>query len=169
MTSTGGVVIHSTHPWGAIARTWETVGPGSGAWPTANKAFYQPLYIPETTTMTHFVYYGDTASGNICMALYNSSGTRLATTGSQVMLGGTQAKRFAVSYTMTRGTYYMGMSIDNTTGSVMKYAPGVEILRLAGCFQETSAFVLPATATFAVMTASYMPLMGITTQTPHFS
>jgi len=167
--TTGGRVINSAHPWAGYVRPPDSAGPGSGAWPTANKAFYQPIYIPESCTMTHFVYYGDGASGNVCMALYNSAGVRLVTTGSVAHVGGTSAHVIAANYSLDTGAYFIGCAMDNAAGSMFRYNASIQILRLAGCFQETSAFPLPTTATFAVMTVAYLPMAGIAIGTPVFS
>lgn len=167
---TQGQLIHSTHPWAGYSRPLEITAPGSQTHPTANKAFYQPIYMPESCTMTHFTYYGDGASGNVCMALYDQAGVRLVTTGSVAHAGGTQVKRIAASYSLvSRGTYYIGFSMDNAAGANFAYGPSIQVLRLAGCFVQTAAFPLPATATFAVIDATYMPLAGIAIGTPVFS
>lgn len=58
------------------------------------------------------------------------------------------------------GLYYMALSVDNATAEIVAYTfGGADYGILAGMAQMASAFPLPATATFARITADLVPIM----------
>jgi hypothetical protein len=47
--------------------------------------------------------------------------------------------------------------MDSATGHLYRMQPGVQQMRAIGCFEQATAFPLPATATFAQNTLNYLP------------
>lgn len=143
--------------------------PISAAWPAANRALYIPIIITEDVTVVKlWVYNGATASGNIDMAIYNSAFARQVTIGSTAQAGTNVIQEFNITDTaLTAGTYYIGIAMDNTTGTTRRYSPygGGAQLQTWGMAQEASAFALPSTATPADVASAYIPICGIATRT----
>src|SRR5690349_4226388 len=60
----------------------------NSAWPQANFAIYLPFQLGRKRTATHMACRnGGTASGNLDMGIYDTSGNRLASTGSTAQAG----------------------------------------------------------------------------------
>lgn len=138
------------------------------AWPTANTAIYFPVIVTEDCTITKlFVFNGATVSGNIDVGVYDSSGTKKISAGSTAQAGTNVLQEFNVADTaITAGLYYVGVALDNTTGTLSKR--GIPNLGISateggqslGIAEQTSAFPLPATATFAALSSDYLPTAG---------
>lgn len=158
------LLVASWHRYGGYAMSAATSAAGSGAWPTADKAFYQPFYFPASFTIAALCIANTSTAGTCSLALYNSSGTRLVTTGSFSLPGSAKVTSVAVSYVVTRGTYYVGCSMNG--GGSLRMTPGIPMLRLAGAAVQTSAHPLPATATFSQIDADYLPLVGVAITAP---
>jgi len=124
----------------------------SSTWPVANLAIYIPVYVRETLTATKIRVAGDTtAANNIDAGIYNYSGTRLVSVGSTALGGGNVVMDLNIADTvLVKGIYYIGIAVDGTTGRVGAIPVGSTYDNmLYGIREETSAFPLPATATFA--------------------
>lgn len=142
--------------------------PGSATWPTANLRMYFPYLITEDVTVAKlWCYNGATASGNVNMSLYDSSGTEIANTdtGSVAQSGTNQVQEFNITDTaIAAGQIYVSISLDNTTGTLFRSqistAINIEGLQAAGAAQESSAFTAPSSATFAAVANNYIPLCG---------
>lgn len=131
----------------------------SGAWPTANKAFYLPFVIPEPVIVTQLATWnGATASGNIDIGIYDSSGTRIVSAGSTAQSGTNTLQTFNITdTTLGRGAFYLGIAKNDTTGTIFRSATQTVLYRVWGILEQTSAFALPATATFALLSANFVP------------
>ncbi len=139
------------------------LGSSSGAWPTANKAFFLPVRIDHEIVITKFfTANGATASGNLDVGLYTLDGTRLLSTGTTAQAGTTTIQVIDVTDTLVaRGNYYLALAHSSTAGTYIRLAPAnATVLRGSGLVEQTSAFALPATATFAANSATYLPLFG---------
>lgn len=137
--------------------------PASLVWPTANKAIYIPftLNVAETA-LKLFCANGAVASGNVDVGIYTGAGARVVSSGSTAQSGTSVLQVFDVADTvLVPGYYYFAMSVDNTTAEFLCSNPVAAALPTWGVKQEASALPLPATATFATMTSSYLPFMGI--------
>lgn len=157
----------STYSRNAVGPTVCAIGGGGGAsatWPTANKAFYIPffLYQPELVTRV-FVINGSTASGNWDVGVYNDAGARLVSSGATAQSGTTTIQFADVTDTLLpAGAYYMGCSFSGTTGTAIRLAwSNLTYGRGAGCKVQTSAHALPASATFALVDTTFLPLFGV--------
>ena len=135
----------------------------SAIWPTANLALFIPLYLPESITTTKLFWgNGDVVSGNVDMGIYQTSGTRLASTGSTAQAGTSGPQSVALATTLPTGTYYLALAMNNITGRMTR-STGVNVglARAAGMMEQASAFPLPAAATFATLTTNYVPSLGL--------
>lgn len=138
----------------------------SAAWPTANKAFFVPVWVARQTTLVKaFVYNGATASGNLDIGLYLPNGTQVVSLGSTAQSGTSALQELNITdTTIGPGLYYMALAMDGTTGTAFRATVGSTRGGAMGIYEMTSAFALPATATYATNTASYLPLFGFTTR-----
>lgn len=129
---------------------------------TANKAYYMPFYLPESFSMTHLFHIsGASATGNVDLGIYDENGTRLVSTGS-VAKGGTNNCHLlnATDTTLPRGKYYFAYAQNGTTTVGGWF--GIQLSKLCGNLEQATAFPLPATATFAVVSHGTVPCVGMT-------
>jgi len=138
----------------------------SGAYPITNLAIYVPFNLLESVEVVKtFCLNGATVSGNIDMGIYDAAGTRLVSIGSTAQSGINAIQAFDIAdTTIGPGRFYMAVAMDNATGTLLRwFAPtlAVEVLTW-GLVQQTAAFALPATATFATFgTRNYCPYIGL--------
>lgn len=160
----------SWHCLGTQLAANAVTAPASSTWPAANRALYIPLLVTEDITVTKlWVLNGTTASGNIDMGIYDSAFSRQVSIGSTAQAGTNVIQEFNIADTaITAGQYYIGIAMDNTTGTTFRYSAAggsAAIVQGWGMAQEASAFALPATATPADLASSFMPICGIATRT----
>jgi hypothetical protein len=139
--------------------------PASAVWPTANKALYLPIVLPFWFNVRRFyVANGGAVSGNFDIGIVTPDGTKLASAGSTAQ-SGTNTNQYVAGFNflLAPGWYYLALAFDNTTATTMRTSVGSTITGPpSGLLEQTSAFVLPATVTFAQTNASYYPLFGFT-------
>ncbi len=125
--------------------------PGSGAYVSANAAFYYPFTIKSAHTYTGMIWMnGSTVDGvgNVNGAVYSADGlTALGTIGSVLQAGttATQQKAFPAPLALPPGTYYLAISLDSAN-HLLAQTTGALILRAAGVRQLAAAFALTASA-----------------------
>jgi hypothetical protein len=162
------------HPWSpesigpALATQGEVLsGSTSGAWPSANRAYYIPFGLTKSiTAKLMFVYNGATASGNFDIGIYDQAGRRLVSSGSTAQAGTNALQTVDITDTwIGPGLFYLALALDNTTGTVQRTSASLARQRLTGCFQQATAFALPATATFAAVATANIPVFGLCTRT----
>lgn len=135
---------------GELAAAINSAVINTSAWPVANMAVYVPLLVTAPTPIAQVGWQINTPTGNIDAGLYNAAGARLVSLGGIAQAGANNAiQAAALSQTLAPGNYYAAMSCDNTTGKVTYVSMGVVPLRACGVMIQTSAYPLPATATFA--------------------
>jgi hypothetical protein len=146
--------------------------PASAAWPSANRAVFTPICLQHNFVLRRFfIANGATVSGHFDVGIYTPDGQRIASSGSiaQAGVSDLQYASPAAGDTILRpGAYYLALAIDNTTATIMRSSTGAGDARAFGFVQQDSAFTLPATATFAAMTAGYGPFLGITSTSSGF-
>lgn len=156
--------IYSTFSTQSIAHGIAFSGFASGAWPTANLAFYFPITLTEPFTVDRMFWFnGSTiAATNADAGIYTKDGTRIVSTGSTALSGTNTLQAAEVTNTtFGPGLFYMALALDTNTGHQFRVTTMLaEHLRGWGVFQEASAFALPATATFATMAQAYLPIFG---------
>ena len=160
------VVISAATPQ-SIGEALNSIGSGlsAAAWPTANKAYYIPVSIYSPVTIVKmFVVNGATASGNIDVGIYDAGGARLVSIGTTAQSGTSAIQEFNITdTTLSPGLYYLACAMDNTTGTVEVWNPSIAIARSLGIVEQTTAFALPATATFAALSGTFrVPFIGAT-------
>lgn len=140
----------------------------STAWPTASKAIYIPFTVSVPTTIIGGgTYNGSAVSGNFDVGIYDDQQNQLVHSGSTAQ-SGTSAWQVVTltSTTLDPGIYYMALALDNTTGTVLGYTNTFTSMNRAfGIYQQTSAFVLPNPAVFAVNATGFIPIVALTTRT----
>lgn len=150
--------------WGIVAQ----IGASSTAWPVASTAIFIPFSVQVATTIARIGWgNGITISGNVDAGLYNEDGTQIAHIGSTAQAGASAVQSVAIGPSaLAVGSYYMALAVDNITATIQTVSPSLTaILRTLGVQAQTSAFPLPATATFANPAAAYLPSMAISQQT----
>lgn len=131
------------------------------AWPTANMAVYTPVRILVPTLIKQFFCMnGATVSGNVDVGVYTFDGVRVSSAGSTAQAGTNAIQTFNVTdFMLGQGTYYMAIALSNTTGTFFsnQLATNIWQMEIAGVLEQTSAFPLPATATFAAISTTTRP------------
>lgn len=129
------------------------------AWPVANTAIYIPVWVTATVTAYKMATYTGTPSGNYDFGIYTEAGTRLVSLGSTAMGAGAGTRIVDIADTVLPGgaTYYLALAVDNLSATFTSSAAQTETQRTMGIQSQTSAFPLPATATFANPASAYVP------------
>lgn len=161
---------YSVYSIGTQLAAVSTGAPGSGAWPDANRAIFIPFVLPaDGTVVKLWCANGATASGNVDMGIYDESGTRKVSIGSTAQVGTSRIQEFDIGDTaLTAGRYYLAIAKNTTTGTVFRSSsPGGATLLNAGLgiLEQTTAFPLPATATFITSAMGYIPWCGLSLRT----
>jgi hypothetical protein len=136
----------------------------SAAHPNANRAFFIPFRIARPLTVAKlWSFNGATVSGNIDVGIYDAAGARLVSSGSTAQAGTTAIQEFDVADTAldAPAQYYLGVALNNATGTLRRYTPAVPLGAAIGCAQQDTAFPLPSPATFAVHATAYVPIVGL--------
>ena len=159
---TDPIVIHSL---GIIpGATGAGVTPLTFVWPVANLAFYIPfVYHNDQTVKRMFVEIGGVQSGNIDVGIYNEAGARQVSDSGSLVGTINDVQEFDIGDTfLVAGRYYMAVAIDNVTASIMRLSILGYRNRILGIKEQTSAYPLPETATFAEnVDRSYIPSMAV--------
>lgn len=139
----------------------------STAWPVANRGIFLPFVLSSPYTVKTFVWLnGATLSGNVAAAIYNTDGSRLVGTGSKVQAGVSILQTATgVETTLGSGNYYMGLSLDNTTGRISRLALTIDDRIFMGLRVAESTFPLTATGVTFVASGLYLPTFGISSST----
>ena len=145
---------------------WLRDSTSSSTWASANLAFFIPFRVLSLVVVNRlFVMNGTTVSGNIDVGIYSVDGVRLVSSGSTAQAGTNSLQSFDVSdITLIPGLYYFGLALDNTTGTTFSIQLGQITSKFSGLLQQTSAFPLPATATFASPITTRWTVMGLTSR-----
>lgn len=146
--------------------TASTVTTASATWPSANLGIFYPFALNKPAIAYQFyVSNGAAVSGNLDVAIYDDAGTRLVRMGSTAQAGTSGLQFLDITDTPLAAfkRYYLGMALDNATGTTLRRGPGTGMLRAAGLVQMASAFSsgMVASATFATLTNNYCPDFGV--------
>ena len=135
------------------------------AWPAANQAIYMPFTLPWPYLVERAFWWNGSALGNMDVGIYSSDGTQLwaATSTAQSGASVLQYVTLGTEMLLRPGEYYLALANNGTTNRITGNALASATLgRLLGLYQQTSAFALPATATFAQWASACWPVCGIT-------
>jgi hypothetical protein len=139
-----------------------SAAPASTAWPLANLAIYVPIRVAQPCTVYKLAAgAGATAAGNFDIGLYDSEGNRLVSSGATAK--GSSAEH-VIDVTDTRigpGTYYIAVAADSTDNYIL-HTTNVTAAhgKLMGMFEQTTAYTLPSSATFATFTRTAFPAVA---------
>ena len=138
----------------------------SAAWPTANKALFIPFKLTRPITATQmFVYNGTTAQDNFDLGIYSVDGTRLVSAGATVQANASVIQVVNITDTLLGpGLFYMACAFEGTTSTVIRTTLTASKGKIAGITEMANAYPLPAVATFATLTTSVLPIIGLTTR-----
>jgi len=131
----------------------------SGGAIASNDGFYMPIDVLGDMTITKISFYIQTSSGNIDVGLYNSSGSKLVSSGS-VSSPGTGVQTIAVGSTaITSGQHYLALAVDNTTFK-WGQTTGADTMATRMMQRETSDFPLPSSFTVGAWPTSLSSTIG---------
>lgn len=145
--------------------------PASSAVTTvANEARYFPLRLSAPFLIVKFWWINGTAvAGNIDAGIYSASGTLLTSIGStaQATTSAVQSVTLGTPYLLMPDFYYLAWCASSTSATMFMQLStnGVTDARRVGMYTQTSAFPLPATATFAAASTSRIAVVGISNRT----
>ena len=150
---TSGAVISTVQ---TVTGIWATL-PVSTAW-VANLAVFVPVRVPRQVTVYKLVAGCGTGTGGNCdLGIYDVSGNRLVSAGATARPGASQEVIADVTdTTIGPGIYYLALVGDDTS-TFMCFGMTLEPGRLTGAVQMASAYVLPATATYAALSNELVP------------
>jgi hypothetical protein len=138
----------------------------SGTWPTANVARFYPYISDEWRLVTQMWCHNGTAvAGKIDMGIYDAGRGRLVNKGltTQEGVSTLQVLNIADTWLEPGALYYFAITCTSITAQFIRGTAGAaNRQRGAGCAQQNlgSELELPATATFAVIESSFVPLFG---------
>lgn len=135
-------------------------GNGSSGGAIANNdAFYMPIDVMGDMTITKISFYIQTSSGNLDVGLYNSSGTKLVSSGS-TSSPGTGVRTFTVASTdISAGQHYLALAVDNTTFK-WGQTTGADTMATRMMQRETSDFPLPSSFTVGAWPTALSSAIG---------
>lgn len=116
------------------------------AWNTANRAIFIPFILLQGKTLNNIqTQNGSTLSGNVDVAVYDSSFNKLTSAVNAAQAGVSTRQDFNVAdIDLDPGLYYMAFVADNTTATFGGTTASVSWLGASGVFQKASAYPLPA-------------------------
>lgn len=170
------VVPTHINPWlrwgiGTLgARIGATLAPGAALTWSANAALYAPFVLDWPYDLRRMFWTnGGSPGGNSDIGIYTLGGARLWSSGSVADSGSSLPQYVAPSpdILLQPGVpYFMAFAHDSSTASRLSGIPGTTMTtswgRACGLYQQSSAFPLPAQATFAAYAALGLPLIGFT-------
>lgn len=157
-----GINMFSPESAGLALRPLSGTQPASATYPVANLAILIIFRIYERVDLVKaMVYNGATASGHWDVGVYDSSGARLGSTGTQVQTGTSQTQEAALALSLAPGTYYKAISCDATTLTFMSTTVVAVAASLQGMSQAATAFVLPTNPTLAAFAQTVVPVFGL--------
>ena len=138
--------------------------PSADVWPVADLALYIPFVLHNDQTVKRMLVEIGASSGNLDAGIYTEGATRKVSIGSTVVGTTNDVQELDIGdIFLVAGRYYMALVFDNATASVPRYAVLGYKNRMVGIKEETSAFPLPATATFAEhVDRNYLPSVAVT-------
>lgn len=135
---------------------------GGSGWPTANKALYVPITVPETFIFNKFVFIVQLSSNNVDCGIYTAQGKKIVSTGSTAVPA---AGCKTISCAVTRlepGFYWLAMACDSTSPQFQRSTGGASNYAFYGVKEEAAAFALPATISLATdSTLNFLPLVAM--------
>lgn len=136
-------------------------------WPASNLALFMPILISYlfTAKLIFWTNGATVGTNSVDAGIYTSEGNLLVSSGSTLTSGVSVLQSADITDTvLIPGLYYLAMAMNGTTDTVAESNLPTPIPRAVGSYEQTTAFTLPSTATFAVSSRSFMPFIGITSK-----
>lgn len=156
----------------SIGNELTAVGASSGAsaaWPAANLALYVPFRVGHPMLIAQvFWAVGTSGTDSVDFGVYDAQQNKIFSTGTTLTSGSGAVQSVDITdVTLSPGLYYLAMAVNGTTNTFTSYGTGMTapIARAMGCYEQTTAFNLPTTATFTGSTRTVVPFMGLTNKT----
>jgi len=143
----------------------DIASPNSAAtFASANRAYLYAVTVYAPCVITGIRVTIGVSSGNLDVGIYDSTGNRLASSGSTASPGtGNQTINFTASASLVPGTYYLAVAADNNTVTITRAGTDAP----AAAYYFDTSFPLPSTVTLpgtaAGTTARLFVLIGIVT------
>lgn len=136
---------------------------GSAVWFGANAGIFIPFILHRQAVATQMTHQnGTVVSGNVDVGIFDERGKLIVSKGTVAQAGTSTIQVHDITDTeLAPNVYFMGMSMDNNTGTVLRSSLSAQLLRAAGVEVMASAFVLPSTVTFAVPTLAFCPNLAV--------
>lgn len=144
----------------SLVGSWST----AGTWPSMNRGMFIPFRLDEIVTVQRMLWGtgATTTLGNYDAGVYDQWGNRLVSTGATAKGAVTQIKDVSVTPTvLTPGLYYMALSADSATTTVMSALAVSDTGKILGCRIVAAAYPLPSTVTLATWVGGEIPLIGV--------
>ena len=121
------------------------------AWPTANKAFYFGISLPQPVIATKVWWLNGATVGtdSVDVGVYSADGTRIISGGGTVTSGASTTQMVDITDTMIpAGAIYLAMSMNGTTDTTFRAQGPTTVFqhKFLPVYHQTTAYVLPATA-----------------------
>lgn len=140
----------------------------STTWPTANLAMLVPFSLAYRVTVHRmWMFNGSSVAGNIDIGVYDTSGTRLGSTGSTAQSGTSVPQNVnSTDFDIGPGVFYMALACSSTSANIFAASAstgGEPILASMGLVKVASSFPLPSSLTFEAWgtTGFRVPLFGL--------
>lgn len=159
------VIDVSRDACGMFGTVWGV--PSSVVWPSANRAFFLPFRLsrPFVATLLWWLN-GATVSGNVDCGIYSADGRRIVSAGGVAQSGVTAIQTVDITdQLLVAGQYFLGLVLDNATGTIYRSTLSIPQGRAAGIFEQATAYPLPNPATFAASAWGYLPSCGFAGRT----
>lgn len=144
--------------WCDIINLVSTTG---AVWPVASKALFCAFAVEFPVLAQKMAVQVTTQAGNIDMGIYDEKGNRIVSKGTTATAAAGLQVLDITDTLLLPGTYYMAMACDSATAAFARLNPTTALSRIMGLQEMATAFVLPATATFANPAAGYFPNLSI--------
>ncbi len=128
---------------------------------TANRAVFQPVLVPRTIIVYLLSIRVQTQAGNVDVGIYDLGDNRLVSSGTTAVAAAGIQTFDITDTTLTPGWYKLALSSDSAT-AVFRTTVNLTVAnaRLCGFQQQSSAFVLPATATPVAYATACAPMIA---------
>lgn len=132
-------------------------------WFSANSGLFVPFNIERPVLVKRmFVMNGNVLSGSVDAGIFTMGGGKIIANGGTVQAGASLIQFLDVTDTiLAPGAYYMGCSLNNTTGRIKVYSLSGRYFGHLGAYQAPSVYPLPINVTYASLASLVVPLMGI--------
>lgn len=132
----------------------------TAVWQATNTAIYVPVQIDVAVTVVKMAFRVGVQSGNYDIGIYDEHGNRIVSLGSTAVPVAGIATADIADTALMPGVYFLALCIDNVTASIFRATPPAVVKQGCGVQQQAvGAVTLPASATFANPSGTYLPLI----------